>query len=231
MASKNLRKVRRTQKLGQVRLVTLLDKQGREIHDHDKIVERIEEFYTELYDSKQSTIIHTDPKDVPASTSWQVEAALRDIKNGTATGDDHINIETLKAGEDTISKTLAKLCTKCLSERRIPTAWKNAKMMTIFKKGNKKDLNNYRPIYLLSNIYNVLAKVLTKRLKKTLDESQPREQAGCRSRYSKIDHIHVINQLKEKCREYNFPLCIAFVDYEKPFDSVQTQAVLTALQE
>ena len=32
------------------------------------------------------------------------------MKNGTATGNDHINIETLKAGEDTISKkTLAKL--------------------------------------------------------------------------------------------------------------------------
>ena len=61
-----------------------------------------------------------------------------------ATGKDHINIEILKAGEDTISKTLAKLYTKCLSERRIPTAWKNSKMIIIFKKGNKKNLKNYR---------------------------------------------------------------------------------------
>ena len=56
------------------------------------------------------------------------------MKNGTATGNDNINIETLKAGEDTTSKILAKRYTKCLSERRIPTAWKNAKMMIIFKK-------------------------------------------------------------------------------------------------
>ena len=34
-----------------------------------------------------------------------------------------------------------------------------------------------------------------------------------------------------KCREYNIPLCVAFVDYEKAFDSVQTQAILTSLQE
>ena len=68
------------------------------------------------------------------------------MKNGTATGNDHINIERLKAGEGTTSKTLAKLYIKCLSERRIPTAWKNAKMVIIFKKGNKKDLKNYRPI-------------------------------------------------------------------------------------
>ena len=89
------------------------------------------------------------------------------MKNGTATGNDHINSELLKAGED-ISKTLAKLYTKCLSDRRIPTAWKNAKMIIIFKNGNKKDVRNYRPIGLLSNIYKELKKVLTEMLEKTL---------------------------------------------------------------
>ena len=103
--------------------------------------------------------------------------------------------------------------------------------MIIFKKGNKKDLKNYRPICLISNIYKVLTKVLTKRLENTLYENQPREQAGFRSGYSTTDHIHVVNQLKEKCRAYNIALCIAFVDYDKAFDSVQTQAVLTSLQE
>ena len=113
-----------------------MDKQGREIHDQDKITERIEVFYTKLYNSEQSTIIHTDPKEVPQITSWEMEAALQDMNNGTETGSDHIHIETLKAGEDTISNTLAKLYTKCLSERRIPTAWKNTKM--IIKKGERK---------------------------------------------------------------------------------------------
>ena len=99
MASKSLRKVRRTQMLGQDRLIAFLDNQGREIHDQDKIIERIKEFYTELYDSEQSNIIHTDPNEVPYITPWEVEAALRDMKNGTATG------------------KLAKLYKKLLSER------------------------------------------------------------------------------------------------------------------
>ena len=59
---------------------------------------------------------------MPVITSWEVEAALRDMKNGTAIGNDHINIEALKAREDTTSKTLAKQYNKCLSVRRIPTA-------------------------------------------------------------------------------------------------------------
>ena len=109
MTSKSLRKVRRTQKLGLDKLITLIDKQGREIHDQDKIIERIDEFYTELYDSEQSTMVHTDQNDVSDITSWEVEAALRDLKNVTATGNVHINIESLKAEEDTISKALAKI--------------------------------------------------------------------------------------------------------------------------
>ena len=62
-------------------------------------------------------------------------------------------------------------------------------------------------------------------------KNQPREQAGFRSKYSTTYHILAINQLKEKYREYNIPRCVAFVDYEKAFDSVQTQAMLTSLQE
>ena len=80
-------------------------------------------------------------------------------------------------------------------------------------------------------IYKLFTKIITTRLEKKLDENQPREQAGFRSKYSTTDHIHAINQLKEKCREYNIPLCVAFVDYEKAFDSVQTHAILTSLQE
>ena len=95
-------------------------------------------------------------------------------------------------------------------------------MVIIFKKGNKKDLKNYRLICLLSNILKYES--TNEKLENSLDENQP-------SRYSMTEHIHVIIQLKEKCREYNIPLCIAFVDYEKAFNSVQTQAVLTLLQE
>ena len=35
---------------------------------------------------------HTDPKEVPEITSWEVEVALRYVKNGTATINNNINI-------------------------------------------------------------------------------------------------------------------------------------------
>ena len=50
-------------------------------------------------------------------------------------------------------------------------------------------------------------------------------------RHTTTHTVHAIKQLKWKCREYNIQLCVAFVDYEKVFDSVKTQAILTSLQE
>ena len=102
MTSNTLRKVQRTKKLGIDRLITHLDKHGREINDQDTIIERIDELYTELYDSEHSTIIHTDPKYVSEIASWEVELPLLDMKNETATGNDYIKIEKLKAREDII---------------------------------------------------------------------------------------------------------------------------------
>ena len=197
-------------------MITLLDKQGREIQEQDNITERIEEFYSALYDSDQAVTIQT----------WEVEAALRKMKHGKEAGKDQVHIETLKAGDETIAKQLARLYTKFIIERLIPKTWKEANMVIFFEKGNIKYIKNYRPICLLSNMYKLFTKIIKTRLEKKLDENQPREQAGFRGKKSTTDYIHAINQLKEKCREYNIPLCVAVVDYEKAFDSVHTEAIL-----
>ena len=55
-------------------------------------------------------------------------------------------------------KQLAKLYTECITERRIPKPGKEANMVIRFKKGNRKDINNYRPICLLSNMYSMFTK-------------------------------------------------------------------------
>ena len=58
--------------------------------------------------------------------AWEVEAALRKMKNGKEAGKGQANIETLKAGDGTIAKQLAKLYTQCITERRIPKTWEEA---------------------------------------------------------------------------------------------------------
>ncbi|CAG9840233.1 unnamed protein product [Diabrotica balteata] len=58
---------------------------------------------------------------------------------------------------------------------------------------------------------------------------EPKEQAVFRAGYGTNDHLHTIKILIEKCIEYNIPLVLAFVDYEKAFDSVEFETVVEAL--
>jgi hypothetical protein len=230
--NKSLKKTQKKLAHGKQKITSLLDKNGQEITEQDQILKRIEEFYEQLYASDKET---EEPgnsfEPIPDVTDWEVKHAINHMSRGKAAGPDAVLIDTIKDGEEVVTKELAKLFTECLHQGKVPQQWKEANMILIYKKGNKKDLKNYRPISLLSNIYKLFTRILTNRLEGILDSNQPREQAGFRRTFSTIDHIHTINQLKEKCQEYNIPICLAFVDYEKAFDSVETCSVLEALQE
>ena len=153
------------------------------------------------------------------------------MKLGKAPGIDNITTDLLKAAGRKIHKAIAQLFTQCLQERKVPKKFCLGIVTLLHKKGDKQNLANYRPITLLPNIYKLFTKILTNRLTDTLDENQPREQAGFRSGYSTIDHLHTINQLIEKTLEFNRPLCLAFVDYEKAFDSIEHNAVFNSMRE
>ncbi|MFH4984690.1 hypothetical protein AB6A40_011399, partial [Gnathostoma spinigerum] len=115
-----------------------------------------------------------------------------------------------------------------MAQCKVPSDWKSSKTILLYKKGDREDFKNYRPICLLSTIYKLFTKIILNSLSRTFDERQPREQAGFRGGYSTIDNIFVLNQLLQKSLEHNLPLCLVFVDYEKAFNSVETNAVLIA---
>ncbi|XP_062528975.1 citron rho-interacting kinase isoform X4 [Bombyx mori] len=152
------------------------------------------------------------------------------FENNKAPGEDGITTELLKAGGTPVLKVLQKLFNSSLLDGKPPQAWNRGVVILFFKKGDKTLLKNYRPIALLSHVYKLFSRVITKRLERRFDDFQPTEQAGFRKGYSTIDHIHTLRQIVQKTEEYNRPLCLAFVDYEKAFDSVETWAVLRSLQ-
>ncbi|RVE40475.1 hypothetical protein evm_014875 [Chilo suppressalis] len=152
------------------------------------------------------------------------------LKNGKAPGEDGVTTELLKAGGKPVLRELQKLFNTVLFEGRTPEAWSRSVVVLFFKKGDKTLLKNYRPISLLSHVYKLFSRVIANRLARRFDDFQPPEQAGFRSGYGTIDHIHTVRQIIQKTEEYNQPLCLAFVDYEKAFDSIEIWSVLESLQ-
>ncbi len=85
----------------------------------------------------------------------------------------------------------------------------------ITQKGDKRDLKNYRPISLLSNLYKLFTKILTKQTRENIGWQPTKGASRVQEKLFNMDHIHTLNQMKEKCHEFNIPVCVAFVDYWK----------------
>lgn len=71
-------------------------------------------------------------------------------------------------------------------------------------------------------------KFRTRRYPATIDFSQPKEVEYIKG--IEQDHIHTINQVIQKWVDYTQPLYVDFIDCEKTFDSLETSAVMQALQ-
>ena len=167
----------------------------------------------------------------PQHKSLGGQIICQTIQESKAPGPDNITIDLIDAAGDIINDKLATLCNECLIQSKVPEIWNEAIIILLHKKGDQKNISNYRPICLLNNIYKLFTKIITNRLTRTLDENQPREQAGFRRGFSTIDRLHAVNQLIEKCAEYKIPLVVGLVDYNKAFDSVEIPDVIEALQE
>ena len=75
----------------------------------------------------------------------------------------------------------------------------------------KVNIKNYRAISLLSHAYKIFTRIIQSRIKRILDENQPREHAGFRERFWQpyICYLHsrlTLNQLIEKANEYKLEL-------------------------
>ena len=219
--------------IGRNQMYAIKKPDGEVTHNKNEIIKVVEDFYRDLYNSNEQPQIEANAvtSDVPNITKEEIKRALKGMKRGKTPGEDGISIDLILDAGDIATVKLANLFNKCLLSGKTPKAWKNATIILLHKKGDKKDLKNYRPISLLSVTYKLFTKVITARISDSLDSSQPREQAGFRSGFSTTDHIHTLTQIREKVNEYRKPLCMAFIDYEKAFDSVQIPAVLGAIQQ
>ena len=95
---------------------------------------------------------------------------------------DIIKLGAERGGGGVVLTYLTNIFNNILKTNQIPDSWHEAKIAILFKKGDPKDIKNYRSTGLLSHSYKIFTRLLQTRTERTLDENQPREQAGFRKR-------------------------------------------------
>ena len=110
----------------------------------------------------------------------KLKTAIYQLDNGKSTGIDGIPIEYFKSYYEYLKNDLLQLYNLILFENNNLTTSLNQAIITFsFKNDKKENLKNWRPISLLCSDYKILTKILSNRLKPTLEHTISIEQT-CR---------------------------------------------------
>ncbi|KAK6749510.1 hypothetical protein RB195_001864 [Necator americanus] len=121
-----------------------------------------ERFYLNVFRSSTPVASPTIPTDgaPPRILPSEVRVAIKSIEPDTAPGPDFISTDFLRAGGHPLYVILAAHMTSYLQKERISDQRNTSRTVFIYKKGDREDLRNYRPICLLSLLYKVFSKVI-----------------------------------------------------------------------
>lgn len=113
-----------------------------------------------------------------------------------------------------------------------PDRWKEGMVVPIRKKGDGKEVGDYRGITLMPSLYKVYAMILAERLKKDIENKRiiPDNQSGFRNNRGTIDNIFVLKYLVDRCIGRKGGRLVAlFVDLKAAFDSVDRGILLKTM--
>ena len=110
-----------------------------------------------------------------------------------------------------------------------PTDITQARVASIFKKGNPEDQANYRPISLLNTFYKIMAAVIKERTAQAIDTQLQQTQYGFRAHRSTIQAIHAIRRTMDKAEREGAQLGVILLDWEKAFDKISHTSLLQTL--
>ena len=114
-----------------------------------QILNRWTEYWSELYNYKANgdpsvlNCTQTNTEDDHPILRREVEAAIQSLKKGKSAGVDNIPAELVQAGGEDVITVLTKICDKIWQTGEWPTPWTQSFVITLPKKGNLQQCQNY----------------------------------------------------------------------------------------
>ena len=132
---------------------------------------------------------------------------LNNIQTSKATGPDNLPNRVLKECTIELARAIRAIFQKSIDSGTLPEDWTNANVAPIFKKGDRHQPSNYRPVSLTS--------VLSKRL----------ELIVCKHMIKYFERNHILTSLNHGFRtgySCETQLAVTIDDLARNFDNLQT---------
>ena len=151
---------------------------------------------------------------------------LRDKKASEASG---IPVKLIKENRDLIAYFILHNFSNALSCSEYPASLKYADITPIFKKDDKTDKTNYRPISILPNLSKIYERLMQNQMFPYLNQIFSRHQCGFRNRYSARRCLMAVIEKWRKFFDIGRHAGAPLTDLSKTFDFIDHDLLIAKL--
>ena len=160
-----------------------------------------------------------------------VNHIILNLKSKTTTGYDNLSPKLIKSISHIISKPITLLINQSFKTGIFPTKLKIAKVIPIYKKGDPKLMENYRPISLLPTISKIFERVAYNQLSDYIFKNDIlySSQYGFRKKHStEFAALELTDHILQEMDKGYLPIAL-FLDLSKAFDTLNHKILIHKL--
>ncbi|CAM5087852.1 unnamed protein product [Natator depressus] len=165
-------------------------------------------------------------------TISEVEAKLKQLNGTNSGGPDNLHRRVLKELAYEIASPLARIFNESVNSGVVPYDWRIANIVPIFKKGEKSDPGNYRPVSLTSVVCKVLEKILKEKVVKDIEVNgkwDKIQHGFTKGRSCQTNLISFFDKVIDFLDKGN-AVDLIYLDFSKAFDTVPHGELLVKLE-
>ena len=124
-------------------------------------------------------------------STHEITTIIKSLTAKNSYGYDEVSTKLLKISAKYICSLLTHMCNKAITSGTFPERLKYSIINPLYKKGDKTDPSNYRPVSILTSFSKVLEKALYNRLFEYINNNKllTGQQYGFRKKFSTEDAI------------------------------------------
>ena len=155
-------------------------------------------------------------------TDRDVSRAIAEFKQNKSPGVDRISSTYALALKDIVSKPLAYIFNMSLGKNEIPLDWKKANVTPIFKKGDRSNIANYRPVSLTVMFCKTMERIVKRNIENFLISNNiiRNSQHGFTKGRSCLSNLLVYQDSIMTMIEEGSAVDVVYLDLQKAFDKV-----------
>jgi len=162
-----------------------------------------------------------------------VKTKLDKLKTCKSPGPDKLHPRILKELSGVLAQPLSIIFNATLNTGRLPEQWKYANITAIFKKGDKKDPGNYRPVSLTCIVCKVLESIIRTEIIKHMRTNSlfsPKQYGFINGRSTVLQLLKVLDEWTEII-DNGAAVDVVYCDFKKAFDTVPHARLIHKLEQ